>query len=42
MARVTEAVCVLPRFQKKTGKPSKMDVDLGAKRYRNLLKALGQ
>ena len=36
------AVYVLHCFQKKTEKTSKADLDLASKRYRDLLKELGQ
>ncbi len=42
LARVADAVYVLHCFQKKTEKTSKADLDLAAKRYRDLLKELGQ
>ena len=42
VAKFTDAVYVLHCFQKKTEKTSKADVDLAAKRYRDLLKELGQ
>ena len=37
-----DAVYVLHCFQKKTEKTSKTDLDVAAKRYRDLLKELGQ
>ena len=40
--RFEEAVYVLHCFQKKTEKTSKADVELAAKRYRELLKERGQ
>ena len=40
VAKFTDAVYVLHCFQKKTEKTSKSDLDLAAKRYRNLLKEL--
>nr|WP_316886033.1 type II toxin-antitoxin system RelE/ParE family toxin [Ralstonia sp. LMG 32965] len=42
VAKFADAVYVLHCFQKKTEKTSKADVDLAAKRYRDLLKELGQ
>ncbi|VAY87839.1 conserved hypothetical protein [mine drainage metagenome] len=42
VAKFADAVYVLHCFQKKTGKTSKADVDLAAKRYRDLLKELDQ
>ncbi len=42
VAKFADAVYVLHCFQKKTGKTSKADVELAAKRYRELLKELGQ
>ena len=39
-AKFADAVYVLHCFQKKTEKTSKPDLDLAAKRYRNLLKGL--
>lgn len=41
VAKLAGAVYVLHCFQKKTGKTSKADLDLAAKRYRDLLKELG-
>lgn len=41
VAKFAQAVYVLHCFQKKTDKTSKADVDLAAKRYRDLLKELG-
>ena len=41
LATRAEAVYVLHCFQKKTEKASKADLDLAAKRYRDLLKELG-
>lgn len=41
-AKFAEAVFVLHCFQKKTEKTSKADLDLAAKRYRDLLKELGK
>ncbi|EGQ61784.1 hypothetical protein GGI1_08893, partial [Acidithiobacillus sp. GGI-221] len=38
VAKFADAIYVLHCFQKKTKKTSKMDVDLAAKRYRDLLK----
>ncbi|APR03281.1 type II toxin-antitoxin system RelE/ParE family toxin [Thauera chlorobenzoica] len=42
VAKFTDAVYVLHCFQKKTEKTSKADVDLAAKRYRDLVKEPGQ
>ena len=42
LAKFVDAVYVLHCLQKKTEKTSKADVDLAAKRYRDLLKELGQ
>ena len=42
LAKFADAVYVLHCFQKKTEKTSKADVELAAKRYRELLKELGQ
>ena len=42
VAKFADAVYVLHCFQKKTEKTSKTDLDLAAKRYRDLLKELGQ
>ena len=42
VARFADAIYVLHCFQKKTEKTSKADVELAAKRYRELLKELGQ
>lgn len=42
IAKFADAVYVLHCFQKKTEKTSKVNVDLAAKRYRDLLKELGQ
>ncbi|WP_050421785.1 type II toxin-antitoxin system RelE/ParE family toxin [Bradyrhizobium tropiciagri] len=42
VAKFNEAVYVLHCFQKKTQKTSKADLNLGAQRYRDLLKELGQ
>jgi phage-related protein len=41
VAKFADAVYVLHCFQKKTAKTSKADLDLAAKRYRDLLKELG-
>ncbi|WP_336696260.1 MULTISPECIES: type II toxin-antitoxin system RelE/ParE family toxin [Burkholderiales] len=41
VAKLVDAVYVLHCFQKKTEKTSKTDLDLAAKRYRDLLKELG-
>ena len=42
VAKLADAVYVLHCFQKKTQKTSKADVDLAAKRYREVVKELGQ
>jgi phage-related protein len=42
LAKFADAVYVLHCFQKKTEKTSKADVEIAAKRYRELLKELGQ
>jgi phage-related protein len=42
VAKFAEAVYVLHCFQKKTAKTSKADLELAAKRYRDLLEELGQ
>ncbi len=42
VAKFTDAVYVLHCFRKKTEKTSKADVELAAKRYRELLKERGQ
>jgi phage-related protein len=42
IAKLADAVYVLHCFQKKTAKTSRTDLDLAAKRYRDLLKELGQ
>ena len=42
VAKFDDAVYVLHCFQKKTQKTSKADLTLGAQRYRDLLKELGQ
>lgn len=42
VAKFVDAVYVLHCFQKKTAKTSKTDLDLAGKRYRDLLKELGQ
>jgi phage-related protein len=42
VAKFDDAVYVLHRFQKKTQKTSKADLDLAAQRYRDLLKELSQ
>lgn len=42
VAKFADAVFVLHCFQKKTEKTSKADVDLAAKRFRDLLKEYGQ
>lgn len=42
VAKFADAVYVLHCFQKKTQKTSKADLDLAAKRYRDLVKELGR
>ena len=42
VAKFAGAIYVLHCFQKKTGNTSKADVELAARRYRELLKELGQ
>jgi phage-related protein len=42
VAKFADTIYVLHCFQKKTQKTSKADVELAAKRYRELLKELGQ
>ncbi len=42
VAKFADAVYVLHCFQKKTEKTSKADLGLATKRYRDLLKELGQ
>ena len=42
VAKFSDAIFVLHCFQKKTEKTSKADVELAAKRYRELLKERGQ
>ncbi len=42
VAKFADAIYVLHCFQKKTAKTSKADLDLAAKRYRDLLKESGQ
>ena len=42
VVKFADAVYVLHCFKKKTEKASKVDLDLAAKRYRDLLKELGQ
>ena len=42
VAKLADAVYVLHCFKKKTEKTSKIDLDVAAKRYRDLLKELGQ
>ena len=42
VAKFADAVYVLHCFQKKTQKTSKTDLDLATKRYRDLMKELGQ
>ena len=42
VAKFDDAVYVLHCFQKKTQKTSKADLNLGALRYRELIKELGQ
>ena len=41
IAKLADAIYVLHCFQKKTEKTSKADLDLAAKRYRDLFKELG-
>lgn len=41
IAKFVDAIYVLHCFQKKTEKTNKADLDLAAKRYRDLLKELG-
>ena len=41
IAKFVDAIYVLHYFQKKTERPSKADLDLAAKRYRDVLKELG-
>ena len=41
VAKFADAVYVLHCFQKKTEKTNKADLDLAAKRYRDLLQELG-
>ena len=42
VAKFTDAIYVLHCFQKKTQKTSKMDLDLAARRYKDLAKERGQ
>jgi phage-related protein len=42
VAKFAGAVYVLHCFQKKTGKTAKADLDLAARRFRGLVKELGQ
>jgi phage-related protein len=42
VAKLADAIYVLHCFQKKTGRTSKADVELAAKRYRELMKERGQ
>lgn len=42
VAKFAQAVYVLHCFQKKTEKTSKTDIELAARRYRDLLKELGR
>jgi phage-related protein len=42
VAKFADAIYVLHCFRKKTGKTGKADVELAAKRYRELLKELTQ
>ena len=42
VAKFADAIYVLHCFQKKTEKTSKSDLELAAKRYRELLKERGQ
>jgi len=41
-AKIADAIFVLHCFQKKTERTGKADVELAARRYRELLKELGQ
>lgn len=41
VAKFADAIYVLHCFKKKTEKTSKVDLDLAAKRYRDLLKEIG-
>jgi phage-related protein len=41
-AKFSDAVCVLHCFQKETQKTSRVDIDLAAKRYRDLARELGR
>ncbi len=42
VAKLADTVYVLHCFQKKTDKTAKVDLDLSHKRYRDLVKELGQ
>ncbi len=42
VAKFSDAIYVLHCFQKKTQATSKPDLDVATKRYRDLVKALGQ
>lgn len=42
VAKCADAIYVLHCFQKKTEKTGKTDLDLATRRYRDLLKELGQ
>ena len=42
VAKLPDAVYVLHCFQKKTQKTGKADIELAAKRYRDLVKELGR
>jgi phage-related protein len=42
VAKFADAIYVLHCFQKKSGRTSKADVELAARRFRELLKELGQ
>jgi len=41
-AKFADAVYVIHCFQKKTGKTSKVDINLASKRYRDLLQELSK
>lgn len=42
VAKFTDEIYVLHCFEKKAGKTSKSEVELAAKRYRELMKEIGQ
>jgi phage-related protein len=42
VAKISGAICVLHCFQKKTRRTGRADMQLAARRYRELLKELGQ